>query len=496
MASTTNPADWFLPDVASADGNTASPLVDGASYFAELKGAIENVGTNPYLLIAGWRLDGETFIDPANAESFNALITRAASSLALRIRSMLWYFPGTIGNFGAAQGPENAAFTDLVASLGGEAILDNRLPNGRFASHHQKFAVVGSDDGHVAFVGGIDVAPDRWDDQAHNSSPLREPEFFRGWHDVQVKVEGPAVTDIWNVFQERWNDPRRPHNFPATGSSVPTPLADGERPAIPAGAGTHSVQVLKTYACKSNAGDGNQTPYPFAPAGNDSYQRGLVRAINNADHYVYVEDQYFWPSEVVNALADAVRRGVAVILMLSRDYDVDAFVPYHNFLQNEAIEQLTNAEGEDDLVFVFHLEQSLPDPVTEEREQIYVHAKTIIVDDRYFVIGSANSNRRSLTTDSELGVAIVDNSAVNSSIGGAQQSVGALARSYRKALWAEHLGSASPNDPFDANRRPAGFPTGVERVGHVRRHTVGEVRFCHLNIVPFGLMNSKTTCDG
>jgi phosphatidylserine/phosphatidylglycerophosphate/cardiolipin synthase-like enzyme len=319
-----------------------------------------------------------------------------------------------------------------------------------------------------------------------------------GWHDIQVRVDVPGVIDIWNVFQERWNDSRRPNNFPVSGNQVPTPIPESDRPDIQSGAGTHSVQVLKTYACKCDPPDGGDVDghYPFAPNGFNSYQRGLVRAIENAEHYVYLEDQYFWPSAVVDALADAVSRGVTVILTLARDYDVPAFLPYHNFLQNAAIQQLKDAEDGSERVFVFHLEQSEEDPETGEREQIYVHAKTLVVDDRYFAIGSANSNRRSLTTDSELGVAIVDTDSVASSFKGQADTVGALALSYRKALWSEHLGIDAADDPFDANGRPAGFPSNEGRVHHIRRHQAGEPRFCQINILPFGLMNSKTTCNG
>lgn len=496
MPSTTSPADWFLQDVPFTDGNRATPLVDGAAYFSDVKAALENAGASPRLLIAGWRLNPETSIDPGSGQSMRDLITDATSQAGLRTRSMMWYVPGSIGNFGAGHGVENIAFTNLVADLGGEAILDNRLPNGRFASHHQKFMVVGSSTGDVAFVGGIDIAPDRWDDSRHDSSALREPEFFRGWHDVQVKLEGPAVEAVWSTFRERWNDPRRPHNFPAPGGSVPTPIDESERPAAGAGAGTHSVQILKTYACRSNAGDGSQSPYPFAPGGLFTYERGLVRAIDNAEHFVYLEDQYFWPSRVADALADAVARGVVVILVVTRDYDVPAFEPYHNYLRDAAIAQVRAAQVANETVFVFHLEQGQVDPATQRREQIYLHSKTMIVDDRYLAIGSANSNRRSLTTDSELGVAVVDTHAVDSTIRGQPQSVSELARAYRKALWSEHLGSPVADDPLNGNGRPAGFPTTGALVGHIRRHEVPTPRFCQLTIIPFGLMNAKTTCNG
>ena len=494
MTSSTNPLDWFLDTVPLTNGNLVTPLIDGAAYFGELKDMVDNLGDSPYLLISGWRLNPDSLIDPAAGQSIRRLLESAANAAGLLPRSMLWYVPGTIGDFGAGHGLENLAFTDFIRGLGGQAILDNRLPNGRFASHHQKYMVVGSDSGHAAFVGGIDIAPDRWDDSQHNSSNLREPELFRGWHDVQVKVEGPAVVELWKSFQERWNDPRRPHNFPAAGGAPPAAINDREQPNINATPGTAAVQVLKTYACKSNSGNGAQDPYPFALNGVNSYERGLVKAIDNAEHYAYLEDQYFWPCAVVDALENAVRRGVTVILLLTRNYDVQGLVPYHNFLRNSAIQQLRDAQGGTDRVFAFHLEQAQADAETGRREQIYVHSKTLIIDDRYLVIGSANINQRSMTTDSEIGVAVVDTNSVNSSIRGQLEVVSTLAREYRKQLWSEHLQTPAADDPVDASGLPAGFPTGNGRVGHIRRLTLDTTIFCEPGIIPFGLMNARTTC--
>jgi phosphatidylserine/phosphatidylglycerophosphate/cardiolipin synthase-like enzyme len=494
MPSTTNPQDWFLNDTPYTDYNQVTPLIDGAAYFSELKSTMEALTTSPYLLISGWRLNPNTLIDPARGQSIRNLIESAIANTGLDVHSMLWYVPGSIGDFGAGHGPENIAFTDFILDQGGEAILDNRLPQGHFASHHQKYMVLGSDNGHFAFVGGIDIAPDRWDDSQHNNSSLREPELFNGWHDVQAKVEGPAVMELWSSFQERWNDPRAPHGFPTVGGDTPRLLGDSRRPHVNV-AGTHSVQVLKTYACKCNGGGDSEGEYPFAPGGLFTYERGLVLAIQNAEHFIYIEDQYFWPGAVVDSLAEAVDRGVTVILILTRDYDVEGLVPYHNFLRQSAIEQLHNAERHGKSVFVFHLEQSQVDPRTNRREQIYVHSKTMIIDDRYMVIGSANLNRRSISTDTEIGIAVVDTNAVASEINNQPESVSELVRAYRKALWSEHLQANVQDDPFNGTRQPAGFPTGNRLIGHVRPHEVHQPRFCQPNIIPFGFMNTRTTCS-
>jgi phosphatidylserine/phosphatidylglycerophosphate/cardiolipin synthase-like enzyme len=58
---------------------------------------------------------------------------------------------------------------------------------------------------------------------------------------------------------------------------------------------------------------------------------------------------------------------------------------------------------------------------------VFVHTKTTIVDDRWALVGSANSMRRSLYTDCEHAVAFLD------------EPDGAAVKEYRKRLWASHF---------------------------------------------------------
>ncbi|WP_246761194.1 phospholipase D-like domain-containing protein [Ralstonia solanacearum] len=79
-------------------------------------------------------------------------------------------------------------------------------------------------------------------------------------------------------------------------------------------------------------------------------------------------------------------------------------------------------------------------PVTE---QIYVHSKLLIADDRTVVLGSANINDRSQMgdRDSELAVIMHDDAPVSVPLDGKHmQRVGASAHNLRKALWRKHFG--------------------------------------------------------
>jgi phosphatidylserine/phosphatidylglycerophosphate/cardiolipin synthase-like enzyme len=295
------------------------------------------------------------------------------------------------------------------------------------------------------------------------------------------------VADLWNVFADRWNDPQPAHLVPGVVGDAPASQVGAPPATSPAG--RTAVQVLRTFPCRSVLGQ----QYPFAPSGDRSYEAGLVAAIDNAEAYVYLEDQYFWPCAVVDALARAVRRGVCVILILAREYDVLPFLPYHKFLRRSAVEKLLVEGPRNEQVFVYHLQ--LPQPGdTTVTDWFAVHSKTVIVDDRFACIGSANTNRRSMSIDTEIGVAFVDTEQLNSPLGGQSAAVGMVVREYRKALWSEHLRQPSPDDPLE-NGRPSGFPLDGQQIGHIVDHDLEfGPSFCDPAFIPFGLMNLETSC--
>lgn len=70
-----------------------------------------------------------------------------------------------------------------------------------------------------------------------------------------------------------------------------------------------------------------------------------------------------------------------------------------------------------------------------EWQGIFVHSKTVLVDDECAIIGSNNVIRRSLYSDLEHAVSVLDEDNL-------------VVKEYRKALWADHFRHGSPND-FD-----------------------------------------------
>ncbi|KAK4218591.1 hypothetical protein QBC37DRAFT_189759 [Rhypophila decipiens] len=91
-------------------------------------------------------------------------------------------------------------------------------------------------------------------------------------------------------------------------------------------------------------------------------------------------------------------------------------------------------------------------------EQLYIHSKVLIADDRLVICGSANLNDRSQLGDhdSEIAVIIEDPTPVQSFMNGQQYTASAFAASLRRQLFRKHLGLLphQPCDAFDKNWTP------------------------------------------
>ncbi|EXJ84838.1 phospholipase D [Capronia epimyces CBS 606.96] len=95
-------------------------------------------------------------------------------------------------------------------------------------------------------------------------------------------------------------------------------------------------------------------------------------------------------------------------------------------------------------------------------EELYVHSKCLIADDRVVICGSANLNDRSLlgSHDSEIALLIDDPTPVQTYIGGQPYQASRFAASLRRSLMRKHLGLVRPQDVRrpDANYEPVGVP--------------------------------------
>jgi phospholipase D1/2 len=103
------------------------------------------------------------------------------------------------------------------------------------------------------------------------------------------------------------------------------------------------------------------------------------------------------------------------------------------------------------------------------QEELYIHAKLLIVDDRIVVCGSSNLNDRSQLGyhDSELSIVMEDTRRFESTMDGKPYEAGWHAATLRRYLWREHLGLLPPQD-HDASNDPNAQPPGDDSPNDVR----------------------------
>jgi phosphatidylserine/phosphatidylglycerophosphate/cardiolipin synthase-like enzyme len=227
-------------------GNEVTALVDGSAYMGDLDSEIVAARADAgdaFILIAGWQFKEGQRLTPQSLPLATRLTNFITSRTPKRSRNVrLLAFDNPLPKF---EGFEHQA---LVAALNnasaGSAYCDPQL-GGTGLSHHEKLVFIyRSESNPVAYIGGIDLAADRFDTTNH-SKAQKENTFF-AWHDIMLKVRGRATAQIWANFAERWEE-RRTHK-PAL---LPCPLPDWQKwPATPLAQQnrTCSVQLLRTIA--------------------------------------------------------------------------------------------------------------------------------------------------------------------------------------------------------------------------------------------------------
>jgi len=466
-------------------GNTVETLVHGAAYFRRLLEAIRELGAGDQLYFTDWRGDPNQRLSDDPDSEVGAVLA-AAALRGVSIKGLLWRSHADRLGFSAK---ENRHLGVQVNAAGGEVLLDQRVRLG--GSHHQKLVVIRharSSERDVAFVGGVDLCHSRRDDADHYGDRQHQamaPVYGEKppWHDAQVAVKGPAVGDLEFCFRERWDD-RSPLSRDPVGilhdvlrrtdrkaTTLPPMHAD------PPPCGTHTVQVLRTYARRHGG-------YPFAPHGERSVARGFRKAIGRARRLIYIEDQFLWSTEVARTFAAALLASPSLhlIAVVPRFFDqAGALTLRPNQVGREqAVQVLLDAAG--DRVAIYDIENLAGVPV-------YVHAKISVIDDVWASVGSDNFNRRSWSHDSEIACAVVDaarDPREPVDPGGLGDGARKFARDLRLQLWREHLGRMDGDDrdlldPVEAvvafrevahalERWHQGGRSGVRPPGRVRPH--------------------------
>jgi len=387
-------------------------LVRGADHRAGPDGSHEQEA-----LIAELRTQGlqEADIDfwCSHALSVQAVLGYAVSK-GVEVRVLLWEslnLPGI-----SYYDPEEAC--DQLTQVGVICLRDDSargIMHHPIESLHQKISIV---DGTHAFVGGVDPMVehgddfDRWDTPSHLfSTPLRRTSDGKTphpWHDAHALIEGPAAGDVEFNFRERWNDLVERHHWDDN-------LLVPEHPLAPPLESKSLVQVSRTIP---------EHTYSFEPLIIRGIAQLYAHALNNARHFIYLENQYLWSPDIVDALIAAMNRNHAepfriVLVLPANAHD-------GKWDNDRHVEDLLEADNGRGIISVYSVYASGPgvgmDPFTDRPS--YIHAKVGIIDDEWLTVGSANLNNRGMILNSQINAVIRD---------------AALAREVRRSLWAEHL---------------------------------------------------------
>lgn len=212
------------------------------------------------------------------------------------------------------------------------------------------------------------------------------------------------------------------------------PLSQTLRTFPPPATGLQSLQVLFTTAHLSELVKKlfpYTRPYSFAPDGEFTVYYGYKKAIAAASRYIYVESQGLWSRELMELIHSRMNSspGLKVILVTSGEADPadQEFAEESHIEENDAvwdalISQLPTSQRSDVRYFI--------------ARGITVHTKLILIDDEWAAIGSANWTDRSMSTDTELQLSILDEK-------------GNFPRELRKKLWAEHLNLPHGDPVYD-----------------------------------------------
>jgi len=434
LTSSLNPARWSgimaSPDLHT--GNLVNFLIDGPTTFQEMRRAmLTATGAGHYIYLLGWWMcDDFPLIPPGSPPlTVRELFTSRAAN-GVQIRAMLWDQLGT----------QNTAEVDHINALpAGAAILDNHTFSSfpvNVGSHHQKVLIVNGSEGLITFCGGIDLNLDRIHD-------MTTPTTFCGGssgssssggqgsplHDVHCRIVGPAAWDLLDTFIRRWDahpdhgaidaDPTK-GNLLGRSTPRPAPLAPA---SVGSTGGNCAIRIARTF-----------NPITPLAAGTTAVRERSIRetltlGIQNAQRFIYMEDQYLVNMEAAALLNAALSRIEHLTILIAASQISD--MPRRWAARLDFINRVTSGPN-GHKVHVFFLatppNQAGTTPVFGSHT--YVHAKTWIFDDELAVIGSANCNQRGWTHDSEVGAVIFED--VN-------PSGETFAQRLRMQLWAEHL---------------------------------------------------------
>ena len=500
----------------------AAWFVDGEDYMSAVADALELASKE--IFIADWQLSphiymkrSETGVDSNKWRLDTMLLSKAGEGVKIHI--LLYSEPKILmdlGNDFARQTLKHPNITVLLHPDGCDVI--RHITTLRRWTHHEKIVVV---DQSIAFIGGIDLAFGRWDNHKHELKDnypihpcIKDKECSCG------KPEGKPQQDAITERYQCWVGKDYGNPFQGGDIGLDHPLEDYmDRTKIPrmpwhdvgcAFTGHPAYEVAKHFIQRYNAikqqnvfsdlelvdfTDHSSSLFMPNPDSSNlkiqvlrsvgewsaeqilefSIYNAYLHSIKNAEHFIYIENQFFISSQpgmffkvqnqILSALAGRILRAydnyqtfhAMIVMPLKPGFpgkygekhgaeSLEAVTYWNNLCLNTLYKALEDGgipeEEILDYISVYGLRTHGILNGEYVTEIVYVHSKVMIVDDRITIMGSANINDRSMLggRDSEIAVIVEDTDMIHSTMGGKPFEVGKFSHSLRCHLLKEHLG--------------------------------------------------------
>ena len=284
----------------------------------------------------------------AGEQVLRVLTERARAGVAVRI---------VVDRFGSLFTPDR--YFDELRAAGGRVYWYQPIAWYTFKRFnnrtHRDLLVI---DSRVAFVGGVGVA-DFW---------LGPPRRGRPWRDTMLRVDGDLVRGLQTSFAENWLE--------AAGEVLPeADFAAGRDDAPRVAASGEALGMVV-----------NSTP----SAARSTRARLLFQVlIASARESIHICSPYFLPDRSLMAeLARAARRGVPVVVLTPGRWN------------NHPITRLASRRRYGELLAA--------GVAIHEYQPAMIHAKVMIVDRLWSIVGSTNFDNRSFGLNDEVNLAALD----------------------------------------------------------------------------------------
>lgn len=289
--------------------------------------------------------------------------------------------------------------------------LDSECPTG--ASQHQKVVVI---DDHIAFCGGFDLGKDRWDGSEHKAEDPRrkDPDHhaYPPFHDIQMLVEGDVAKALGDLARERWHcvtGKKLPRCVPHKGDSA---WPDTITPWFE----DIDVAIARTFPAYKKHQEVREIETLY------------IDAIKAAKKLIYIENQYLTSWKIADGLKERLheKNGPEIVIVLPLKTGGWLEQATMDVLRFNVVNQLLEADTYHHLRICYPHRDELGDSF------INIHAKLMIIDDRFLRVGSANLSNRSMGFDSECDLAIE----------ATKKKEKTAIRQFRERLLSEHTGIA------------------------------------------------------